>query len=58
LFGGPLGSVVLPVEGERRSTVSTSILGDGIVASVAGFAALLTTLPGEGTHRFHLPEAG
>lgn len=58
LFGGPLGSVVLPVERGRADSRTTSMLGYGIVASVSGLLALLAVLPGEGGHRYVLPDAG
>lgn len=58
LFGGPLGSVALPVERSRRSDRATSLVGLGIVAAVAGLVALLLVLPGEGGHQYVLPDAG
>ena len=36
LFGGPLGSVVLPVEGSRDRARAASLLPYGVLASVAG----------------------
>lgn len=55
LFGGPLGSVVLPVEGGRNPGRTLSMMPLGLVASVSGLVALLAVLPGEGGHRYHLP---
>ncbi|MEZ5093895.1 chloride channel protein [Nocardioides sp.] len=54
LFGGPLGSVVLPIEGGRASARKLSMLPFGLIASVSGLFALLLALPGEGGHRYHL----
>ncbi len=55
LFGGPLGSVVLPVEGGREPARRLSMLPLGLIASVSGLVALLAVLPDEGGHRYHLP---
>jgi H+/Cl- antiporter ClcA len=55
LFGGPLGSVVLPVEGGRDPSRKLSMMPLGLIASVSGLVALLAVLPGEGGHRYHLP---
>ena len=55
MFGGPLGSVVLPIEGSERAKRS-SMLGLGLVASLSGLVALLVVLPDEARHRYELPE--
>jgi chloride channel protein, CIC family len=56
LFGGPLGAVVLPVERSRSSQDSVRLLGAGLVAAVSGLIAMFVVLPGEGLHRYELPD--
>ncbi|MCL8024711.1 chloride channel protein [Nocardioides bruguierae] len=58
LFGGPLGAVVLPVEGSRRPAESHRLIGAGVVAAISGLVTLLVLLPGEGLHRYALPDPG
>lgn len=53
LFGGPLGSVVLPVEGAQRPQVR--MLGYGVLSSVAGLVVLFLVLPDQGGHRIGVP---
>ena len=55
LFGGPLGSVVLPIEGGRNTSRKLSMLPFGLIASVSGLFALLLAMPGEGGHLYDLP---
>lgn len=57
LFGGPLGSVVLPVEGSRDRAAAASLMPYGVLASVAGLASLLAVLPDGGGLRYDLPAA-
>lgn len=58
LFGGPLGAAVLPLERPRQGVTAPRLLGPGLVAAVAGFAALQLVLPGEGGVTYDLPESG
>lgn len=55
MFGGPLGSVVLPVEGSRDRAAAASLVPYGVIASVAGLASLLAVLPDGGGLRYELP---
>ena len=55
LFGGPLGSVVLPVEGSRDRARAASLLPYGVLASVAGLVAMLAVLPDGAGLRYDLP---
>jgi H+/Cl- antiporter ClcA len=54
LFGGPLGSVVLPVEGRDRAQPER-LVGYGLVASVAGLVTMLLVLPDSSGMRIVLP---
>src|SRR5262245_36481063 len=54
LFGGPLGSVVLPVEG-RDGPQSVRLVGYGLLASVAGLVTMLLVLPDGSGMRIELP---
>ncbi len=58
LFGGPLGSVILPVEGSKSPAEATRLLGAGIVASVAGLVAMFAVLPNGDGLRYLLPDSG
>ena len=58
LFGGPLGAVVLPVERSRSPQEAARLVGAGVVAGISGLVAMLVVLPGEGLHRYDLPEVG
>ncbi|MGD9959597.1 chloride channel protein [Nocardioides sp.] len=58
LFGGPLGSVMLPVERSASPLQATRMLGAGIVASIAGLVAMFAVLPNGDGLRYALPDAG
>ncbi|CUR56151.1 membrane hypothetical protein [metagenome] len=58
LFGGPLGSVMLPVEHSASAAQTTKLLGAGIVASVSGLVAMFVVLPHGDGLRYLLPDAG
>ena len=57
LFGGPLGAAVLPLERPRDGVRAPRLLGPGLVAAVAGWAALKLVLPGEGGVTYDLSES-